>query len=1145
MEQACTLEDDAPLSDDAQLERWTSRTVDILMTQAEIKLDTGKGNRVGDDGFNEIEMSFHACNEKLIRLEKDKEFEIVEDFVLMEKRKGRKRREKARLTQAAQEIRMAAEIAALAEFRNKSKSMESHQGLQNKISDAERAYANRVKVHAKAGQVASSECRAQFTRVRAFFEELHQARLASLNRQRRRNLQLQALNHRLRRTDARVIALEQQTAIRIFHKKKTDLNELHMAQHLEESVYLDKMMDLLDGVQVAKEKAAEDIFQLQLEDLKKQRENNDRRNRELEALNAECKIQMAKLVAHYVKDDDKNNEDEEEVKEGVESTERRKNFNASTSNVIISVSQLYDTVLWSVALNQIGMSSSAGSSLYSSELDSEEDEDDDNRDLVENTDDLSTTEMYPDGKNVDTAETASTHSVSTANTTVIDEGSQLESAVGIMHVRQINKEIRKKRKALTKQHDEESKQERRLYRHNSRVLRKKHQQHIDNLLAQCVVKRHELRDAISQRMAALEKSQLVSTKSLREDVMKDVKAMQDAWAEHKRLEEAEKSSFAKAQALISAQVFHEVRNALSSVISMSEITSSLQQDTTISPKGLMSSVDEMLDQIKEVVHYALNMLNNILDVSKMNSGTFDVDRKLFDLQDLVSRATKMQLVKAKSRKVNMSYQASADPLIAYTDNDIVVRIVTNFISNAVKFTACGSVQPFVWPVESVLLQHEIIGHDGDEKDSSSLQELVEDLNSWKSASNGNSSSEKAKDVSECPHNFQVSNAKMRMVLVGVADTGPGLKKSLLEMAEDGLSNSDTKAGLTNGAKNTGFGLHLAHQLAKALDTKVYLLSLSQCESLLDQNTKDAMIQYQRREELMQTMEKIPGRGTILGIMLPVFVDGLKAREALERNVSENVSSLLPSSTTKTNITERYVFKPMPAPGAATFRILVADDVFMLRKGLVHTLIAVFSRYTNCPITINSACTAEDVLRAVDSATYDLLICDNQFADPSELRSLGNGEASRPCVYYREEGSSMTKTDPVGTTVVPKRKVISKFFSEERFTIEEGDGSLSGLNALIKIGNMANDPTKQVPVLILLSGHKIQFPPQENYAIIVVQKPLKQPELVPLLEAHAHSLVNVGHCREAKDTGEKDVIFSKSGSRLFVKEVVVTDVDMTD
>ena len=81
------------------------------------------------------------------------------------------------------------------------------------------------------------------------------------------------------------------------------------------------------------------------------------------------------------------------------------------------------------------------------------------------------------------------------------------------------------------------------------------------------------------------------------------------------------------------------------------------------------------------VHYALNMLNNILDVNKIKTGSFKTNNAPFDLEDLMRRATTMQAVKAQGRGVMMSFDPPQGPCIAYTDEDIVSRIVTNFISN--------------------------------------------------------------------------------------------------------------------------------------------------------------------------------------------------------------------------------------------------------------------------------------------------------------------------------------------------------------------------------------------------------------------------------------------------------------------------------
>merc|ERR1712224_613088 len=74
---------------------------------------------------------------------------------------------------------------------------------------------------------------------------------------------------------------------------------------------------------------------------------------------------------------------------------------------------------------------------------------------------------------------------------------------------------------------------------------------------------------------------------------------------------------------------------------------------------------------------------------------------------------------------------------------------------------------------------------------------------------------------------------MKLVAVGVADTGPGLSRGLLDMAAAGLFNSDAKK-MNSGAKNSGFGLHLAHQLAGTLGSLVNLTDLESFKEMYNQ-----------------------------------------------------------------------------------------------------------------------------------------------------------------------------------------------------------------------------------------------------------------------------------------------------------------------
>lgn len=219
-------------------------------------------------------------------------------------------------------------------------------------------------VLAKASQMAASDCRKQFIRVREFFQQLYLRRKDQLRRQYERSLKVQSIVHRLCKTDPRVMALEQNTAERIFRKKEADMGEMNMVQNLEEATYLESLMTLLDEVQQAKEAAFDAHFQLQIRDLKEQQELLARQNVEIHEMRARSTIEIAELVARYTEEDLQDQEDFHKTSEKVESLERRKDLQATSSNTLLSVSDLYDTILWSVATDAIGLSTDETESFF-------------------------------------------------------------------------------------------------------------------------------------------------------------------------------------------------------------------------------------------------------------------------------------------------------------------------------------------------------------------------------------------------------------------------------------------------------------------------------------------------------------------------------------------------------------------------------------------------------------------------------------------------------------------------------------------------------------------------------------------------------------------------------------------------------------
>jgi len=1088
-------------------DRWAAEGGDILTSEGDEDMDPAF--------FEEVERYFKNYEEKEHKMESLKEFRMIEAFIKEEQVSGKNRREAARLLAASEEVRVAAELAVLKANRLGRANDANDEALREKIANAEKSHTSRKMVISKAARLATSDCRKQFKRVRDFFQSLHDNRKAKLRKQYDRSIKIQAMLHRLRKTDTRVMELQQQTAERIFRKKESDMMELNMVQNLEESTYLETIISLLDDVQEAKECAADDYFKLQIKNLKLRQANHKAREKEVNDMRAKSMLEMAELIAKYVKEEMEDREEDEATKEMVDRTDRERDFQASNSTVLLSVSDLYDTILWSVATGTLGLSSSDSDSFNSYFDDEDDDEDEEeqkkpsasnetndakNKNLRLEDDDLAGPEHMQLTTNrlaghnegiaiIGSSDSGSIQSRSTANTTDVNTSDNL-SPVGHIFVKELRRSIREKEKKMEKRHAAERKAERKKFRAEAKKLKEHHQKIIDALLAKCVDERARLRDAISRRMATLEQNQKRSTQTLQEEIESSVKQMEGAWSEHKRLEEEQKDSFNRAQALVSAQVFHEVRNALSSVVAMSEMTSSLQQDPTVTSRDLVDSVSEMLDQNKEVVNYSLSMLNNILDVSKIKAGSFETTMGFFDLQDLVHRATTMQVVKAQTRGVKMSFTPLPDSQIAYSDKDIVSRIITNFISNAVKFTTAGVVQPFVCPLED-------FDPSVDKRKPRSIR--IGDKNEKKTV-----------------------YADVRYVAVGVADTGPGLSRDLLKVSEAGLLNSNGSK-INSGAKNSGFGLHLAHQLAGTLGSLVHLTDLQSFKKFSNFDLRRILDSDSSSPEVCDSSsgaesvynEDIPGKGTVLYITIPVVYDGNRAVSLLQR--APGVGHGLDVAFKK------YVFSPKPAPNSANgcFRILVADDVAMLRKGLMRLVLDNFKKMSDCPVSVGTACTAEDALRAVASNACDILICDHQFGPPNRLRRLApEREKSRD--YVDSHGNA-------GYV----RQSIAEFFKTESFTISPGDGAMSGLDALLQLTQKKSSPDFSIPILVLHSGHQIQLP--RNLGIISIQKPMKRDDFVPLLERNAENLIESGMCVE-EQKGDDTVILTRGGAQLFIKQI---------
>ena len=144
---------------------------------------------------------------------------------------------------------------------------------------------------------------------------------------------------------------------------------------------------------------------------------------------------------------------------------------------------------------------------------------------------------------------------------------------------------------------------------------------------------------------------------------------------------AEAANRAKSEFL--ANMSHELRTPLNAVIGFSEV----MQSGLFGPLG-SDRYEEYARDIHQSGNYLLNVINDILDMSKIEAGRFTLDRESFDLCPMIKETVSMVSLQAKAKNITMETRIS-DSLTVFADRRAMKQITLNLLSNAVKFTGEG------------------------------------------------------------------------------------------------------------------------------------------------------------------------------------------------------------------------------------------------------------------------------------------------------------------------------------------------------------------------------------------------------------------------------------------------------------------------
>lgn len=146
-------------------------------------------------------------------------------------------------------------------------------------------------------------------------------------------------------------------------------------------------------------------------------------------------------------------------------------------------------------------------------------------------------------------------------------------------------------------------------------------------------------------------------------------------------ERAESANLAKSEFL--ANMSHELRTPLNAIIGFSQIMT----QKTFGPLG-SERYQEYIDDIYNSGTHLLMLINDILDMSKIEAGRFSIDCKEIDLVPVISETLRTVSLQAQEKQVQLDTKI-AEAMQVEVDSRAMRQVLLNLLSNAVKFTPPG------------------------------------------------------------------------------------------------------------------------------------------------------------------------------------------------------------------------------------------------------------------------------------------------------------------------------------------------------------------------------------------------------------------------------------------------------------------------
>ncbi len=173
---------------------------------------------------------------------------------------------------------------------------------------------------------------------------------------------------------------------------------------------------------------------------------------------------------------------------------------------------------------------------------------------------------------------------------------------------------------------------------------------------------------------------LMSYQSEKDDLIAELEVAKSMSDEARR--RAEEANMAKSRFL--ASMSHELRTPLNAILGFSEVMSSEVLGPMPNP-----TYREYAGDIHRSGEHLLNLINEILDLSRIEAGRYDLNEETLSLLEVAEDCIGMVQLRARAKSISIKHAFENEMPHVWADEKSIRQVILNLLSNAVKFTQQG------------------------------------------------------------------------------------------------------------------------------------------------------------------------------------------------------------------------------------------------------------------------------------------------------------------------------------------------------------------------------------------------------------------------------------------------------------------------